>query len=85
MPQVARTTHGGMADPARPQEEKASATIAEHGWLGEAVSHSMDKQIVGKFDASDAALEIAKVRSAVTAILHRDVEILGRQVLGDRY
>ncbi|KAI0699518.1 acyltransferase-domain-containing protein [Cerioporus squamosus] len=65
-----------LADPPRSQEEKRSGAIAEQGWLGASVTQAM------RDDAGRAmAEEVAMVRSAVTAVIQREVEALGRDVM----
>ncbi|KAH8105289.1 acyltransferase-domain-containing protein [Cristinia sonorae] len=56
--------------------EKRSAATAEHGWLangnlGGAMDHVSER----------SAVEIERVRSAVTAIIQQEVEALGREVV----
>ncbi|RPD56830.1 acyltransferase-domain-containing protein [Lentinus tigrinus ALCF2SS1-7] len=70
------STSGGLADLQRPQEEERSGSVAEHGWLGASVSQALHD------DAEpDKAHEVARVRSAVTAVIQREVEALGREVM----
>ncbi|KAI0631668.1 acyltransferase-domain-containing protein [Trametes polyzona] len=82
LPEVPSSSHGGLADPARPREEASSGAVAEQGWLGRPVSHAIEGA-GGHQLAGDPALaeEIARVRSAVTAVIQREVEALGRKVL----
>ncbi|KAI8976415.1 acyltransferase-domain-containing protein [Trametes punicea] len=83
LPEAPRSTSGGLADPSRPQEEGRSGAVAEQGWLGRPVSHAVEA-VGGEPSREDPELarEIARVRSAVTAVIQREVEALGRRVLG---
>lgn len=75
-------------------EELRSEKTAEEGWLGDVITpvarrHSTPA-LRGDAAASPESLaqaalaaETERIRSAVTAILQRDVEALGRKVLGD--
>ncbi|KAH9849129.1 acyltransferase-domain-containing protein [Lenzites betulinus] len=83
LPESPHGTQGGLADPSRPEEEGLSGAVAQQGWLGRPVAHAMDD--VGEHRSiGDPVLadEIARVRSAVTAVVQREVEALGRRVLG---
>ena len=80
IPEAPRSTSGGLGDPARPSQEMQSALSAEHGWLGGPVSQFMQGD--ERNGCPRAAMEVARVRSAVTAVIQRDVEALGRRVLG---
>lgn len=83
LPEAPNGTHGGLADPSRPREEGISGAVAEQGWLAQPVSHAMEGMAEHR-DIGDPVLaeEIARVRSAVTAVIQREVEALGRRVLG---
>ncbi|KAI0822162.1 acyltransferase-domain-containing protein [Trametes gibbosa] len=83
LPEVPHVSHGGLTDPSRAEEEGLSGAVAEQGWLGRPVSHAM-QDVPEHRDIGDPVLadEIAKVRSAVTAVVQREVEALGRRVLG---
>lgn len=77
------SANGGLADPSRPREEGLSGAVAEQGWLARPVSHAME-EVAGHREIGDPVLaeEVARVRSAVTAVIQREVEALGRRVLG---
>ncbi|KAL6310233.1 acyltransferase-domain-containing protein [Sparassis latifolia] len=77
-PVVPKSSHGGMADPGRPQEEQKSAEVASHAWLGDAAFRT-DRQKI-----TEVALQIASVRSAITTLVQRNVEALGREVMARR-
>lgn len=83
MPELPQGTSGGRTDPVRPREEEASARVSESGWWGNAAS---PRPKVGVQSAPEwqTAEEIARIRSAVTALLQREVEKLGREVVGER-
>ncbi|KAH9946605.1 acyltransferase-domain-containing protein [Amylocystis lapponica] len=74
LPQPPRGAHGGMAAPQRAGDEAASAQVAERAWLGGAAS-------LGEGEGREAAVRTARVRSAVTALVQRHVEALGREVV----
>ena len=78
MPDAPDSTSGGLDDPARPTLERQSGAVAEYGWLSAPVSHALH----GEMKSAETAVEVARVRSAVTAVIQRDVEALGRRVLG---
>ena len=70
---------GGLADPTRPQQEEHSGDVAQHGWLGPSIIQAVDDEAdLGR------AHEVARVRSAVTAVIQREVEALGRDVMSLR-
>lgn len=62
----------------RIEDERNSGQLTRSGWLGESRTSSCSSE--GKLEQQ--AHEIARVRSAVTAVIQRDVEALGRRVLG---
>ena len=78
MPDAPDSTSGGLGDAARPALERQNGAVAEHGWLGAPVSHALH----GEAKGAETAMEVARMRSAVTAVIQRDVEDLGRRVLG---
>lgn len=82
IPDVPPSTSGGRGDPAREQEEQHSASVAEAGWLGDAVFPPGVYH--GAQHTTPSAMEVARVRSAVTAVIQREVEALGREVLALR-
>ena len=63
--------------PVRAQEEERSGVVTEHGWLGASVSQALHGEA-----EQDRANEIARVRSAVTEVIQREVETLGKAVMG---
>ncbi len=67
---------GGLAEPSRLHDEERSGAVAQRGWLGTSVS-----QAVHDDAGREKAHEMARVRSAVTAIIQREVEALGREVM----
>lgn len=73
LPGPPSNTHGGIDDPKRPLEELESIGVAEQRWLGGALPPSVQDPV-----------EAARIRSAVTEILRRDVERLGRLVVGSQ-
>ncbi|KAI0367928.1 acyltransferase-domain-containing protein [Pilatotrama ljubarskyi] len=83
LPEAPCSPNGGLADPSRPEEEQRSGALAGEGWLGGPVSHALE-QTAGQRSAGgpETSKEIARVRSAVTAVIQREVEALGRRVLG---
>ncbi|KAL1942234.1 hypothetical protein VTO73DRAFT_6298 [Trametes versicolor] len=83
LPEAPKSTHGGLSDLSRPREEGLSGAVAEQGWLAQPVSHAMEGMAEHR-EIGDPVLaeEIARVRSAVTAVIQREVEALGRRVLG---
>lgn len=84
VPELPRGTRGGRGDPARPQQEAASARISESGWLGEAAAPRAGA-LAGEGETPPewrTAVEVARIRSAVTALLQSKVEELGREVMG---
>ncbi|KAH9840643.1 acyltransferase-domain-containing protein [Rhodofomes roseus] len=87
IPELPQSTHGGRKDPVRPHQEEVSARVSESGWLGGAAS---PRTKVGSESETTrtaewrAAEEIARIRSAVTALLQRKVEELGKDVVGKR-
>ncbi|KZT67509.1 acyltransferase-domain-containing protein [Daedalea quercina L-15889] len=85
IPEIMQSTHGGRADPARPRQEEASGRVSESGWLGSAASHRSQIEAHGaSMPEWRTAEEIARIRSAVTALLQSKVEELGREVVGKR-
>ncbi|KAI0357101.1 acyltransferase-domain-containing protein [Trametes cingulata] len=83
LPEAPWSQNGGVTDPSRPREEARSAAVAEQGWLGGPVSHAVEEKVRQRGIADPkTAQEIARVRSAVTAVIQREVEALGRRVLG---
>ncbi|RDX50753.1 acyltransferase-domain-containing protein [Lentinus brumalis] len=66
----------GLAEPSRLHDEERSGAVAQQGWLGTSVS-----QAVHDDAGREKAHEMARVRSAVTAIIQREVEALGREVM----
>ncbi|KAI0740387.1 acyltransferase-domain-containing protein [Earliella scabrosa] len=77
MPDLPHSPLGVPASPSRSLEEEISGDVTQHGWLGATLSHVMQAEVL-----PESAAEIARVRSAVTAVIQRDVEALGRSVLG---
>ncbi|KAH9939644.1 acyltransferase-domain-containing protein [Epithele typhae] len=77
IPGAPRGTSGGLGDPVRLAQETHSAEVAMSGWL-----HGPVAQALHGIGDGEAAIEIARVRSAVTAVIQRDVEKLGRRILG---
>ena len=77
MPDLPQSLIGVPASPSRSLEEELSGDVTQHGWLGATLSHVMQAEVL-----PESAAEIARVRSAVTAVIQRDVEALGRSVLG---
>ena len=65
-----------------PPQELRSALVAERGWLGDPVQLTSDVAALEEEEAIRRAIEVGRVRSAVTALIQRKVEALGRQVLG---
>ena len=67
----------------RPQQEAASAQISESGWLGEAAAPRAGALAGGGETPPEwrTAVEVARIRSAVTALLQSKVEELGREVV----
>ncbi|KAF7789140.1 hypothetical protein EIP86_000077 [Pleurotus ostreatoroseus] len=63
------------------QNEVRSLDASEHGWMGDVVARQVKVDAVPE-QANELARETARIRSAVTAVLHREVEALGRHVLG---
>ncbi|KAI0776935.1 acyltransferase-domain-containing protein [Trametes elegans] len=83
LPEAPHSSNGGLNDPLRPQEEEHSGIVAEHGWLGAPVSHAIDVLAGVQHPGNpDMAREVARVRSAVTAVIQREVERLGSRVMG---
>ncbi|KAI0667414.1 acyltransferase-domain-containing protein [Trametes maxima] len=83
LPAAPRSSHGGLANASRPAEEGRSAEVAERGWLGGPVSHAIGSEPEKHILVDPAmAQEVARVRSAVTAVIQREVEALGRRVMG---
>ncbi|KAJ8472409.1 hypothetical protein ONZ51_g8533 [Trametes cubensis] len=85
LPDASHASSGGLQDPSRPSEEKRSGVISEQGWLGEPVTEAAGTRQQGvemEQQAQESAEEIMRVRSAVTAVIQREVEALGRRVLG---
>ena len=68
----------------RPQQEEASARVSESGWLGDAAAPRADSLVDEKEKTPEwrTAVEVARIRSAVTALLQSKVEELGREVVG---
>lgn len=69
------------AVPEKTQNELRSLEVSEQGWMGDAVAYKVKEDDVPE-KADELARETARIRSAVTAVLHREVEGLGRHVLG---
>ncbi len=68
---------GALAEPSCDREEELSGDVAEHGWLGSSVS------VATRQETQHAkATETARMRSTVTAVIQREVEALGKNVLG---
>ncbi len=63
-----------------PREEAQSRATSESGWLGKEIRHAEQEGETSE----EMSRKTARIRSAVTAVLHRNVEALGRQVLGLR-
>lgn len=84
IPELPRGIHGGRRDPVRPQQEEASARVSESGWLGDAAAPRADSLFDEKETTPEwrTAVEVARIRSAVTALLQSKVEELGREVVG---
>ncbi|TBU38151.1 acyltransferase-domain-containing protein [Dichomitus squalens] len=82
IPEHPKSASGGLADPSRPEEELRSASVAGQGWLGTPVAQAMNSVTGTQTQNPQRATEIARVRSAVTAVIQRKVEDLGRRVLG---
>ncbi|KAI0084577.1 acyltransferase-domain-containing protein [Irpex rosettiformis] len=61
----------------RTADEVRSGTRSVEGWLGDSPATSLAKT----GDQEHRAHETARIRSAVTAVLHGEVEALGRRVL----
>ena len=78
IPEAPQSASGGLADPSRPLEELGSAKVVGRGWLSESTLGETSKYMISPNDS----VEIARVRSAVTAIVQREVEALGREVVG---
>jgi monolysocardiolipin acyltransferase len=57
-------------------DEQQSGSDTASGWLGNTLTGS-NEDLEGAHQAS----QIARIRSTVTALLHKEVESLGRQVL----
>lgn len=55
--------------------EQRSGMVTEQGWMGEGTTG-----IVRPQDPHSTALEVERIRSAVTAVIQREVELLGKQV-----
>lgn len=75
-PGISRSTSGGLSDPRRPHEEQKSSEISRAAWLGEAANPELLEE-----PGRDTVAAVASVRSAVTAVLQRKVEELGREVV----
>jgi len=86
MPEIPQSSHGGMADPRRDEDEQKSADVTANAWLGAAAvpSQGPSDAIVGEPAGREAADQVARVRSAVTALLQRKVEELGRKVVREK-
>ena len=76
MPDAPHSTSGGLSGATRPRQVAQSGAVAEHGWLGEPVSRALHG------GGGSTSEDVARVRSAVTAVIQRDVEALGRRILG---
>lgn len=84
LPEAPHSSNGGLSAPPRPQEEEQSGIVAEHGWLGGPVSHAINGLAGAQHpEDPDMAREVARVRSAVTAVIQREVERLGSRVMGN--
>ena len=74
------------------EEERRSLVVSEDGWLGDELkaymaSPSVESVKNGNGVPTEDALvkrETARIRSAITAVLHREVEALGRSVLSSQ-
>ena len=84
IPEHPSSRSGGLADPSRPQEELLNAAVAERGWLGTPVAEAVNKVASAPVEDPLRAIELARVRSAVTAVIQGRVEELGMRVLGLR-
>ncbi|KAI1789890.1 acyltransferase-domain-containing protein [Ganoderma leucocontextum] len=73
---------GGIPDSSTLQQELRSAPVVGQGWLSNPVQAAGDLPAADAEDAARRAIEVGRVRSAVTAVIQRRVEALGRQVLG---
>lgn len=71
------------------EQERRSLVVSEEGWLGDDLKTYMSTLPAesvknGDAEPAEAALvkrETARIRSAITALLHREVEALGRRVM----
>lgn len=77
-PEALPSSHGGMSDPRRAQDETISMEKARNAWLGEIAIP--EQGAMEELPGRDIAEKMASVRSAVTALLQRKVEELGREV-----
>ena len=75
LPDPPRTLH-----PNKPKHEATSAKIAETAWLG-AAAFSEGKVQLGSAEEGELAMEVRRVRIAVTALMQQHVEALGREVI----
>ncbi|KAI0337889.1 acyltransferase-domain-containing protein [Trametopsis cervina] len=62
----------------RVKDEQQSGIRATSGWLGNTPAGQPGTPNI----ANKQAREVARIRQAVTAVLHREVELLGQRVLG---
>ncbi|KAM5541648.1 hypothetical protein V8D89_004838 [Ganoderma adspersum] len=76
------TTTSAPEAPSTPQQELRSALVAKRGWLGNPIQPTSDAAASEEDEAIRRAIEVGRVRSAVTALIQRRVEALGRRVLG---
>jgi len=81
-PDVLPSSHGGMSDPRRAQDETMSMEKARNSWLGETAIP--EPGTMEELPGRDITERMASVRSAVTALLQRKVEELGREVMSQR-
>ena len=72
-----REAKSGMSSPSRMQEERVSVRRARERWLGDAVP---DPKTMTSGRGMGNEEELARVRSAVTAVVQGYVERLGREV-----
>lgn len=80
-PDVSHSSHVGMRDPKRPEDKEKNVQVTESAWLGKLATSYADQGMCNGGGEHNMALRIAKVRSAVTAILQYKVEALGNEVV----
>ncbi|KZT00113.1 acyltransferase-domain-containing protein [Laetiporus sulphureus 93-53] len=83
LPEVPRTSHGGLSDTHRPEDERISVQMTGH-WLRDVWMIKADEFGVQGPARLHTVQKVASIRSALTALVQQQVEELGRKVTSEK-